>query len=326
MPLNTQQLATVSLVRNEADIIEAFVRHHLGLVGRMLVILHRPNVPNLIADNTEQILNELVAEGLPLEVRIFEENNYAQRKVITNAVQDIAKRPDIKWVFPLDADEFLMPLGGRTLLEALAEFDDSMAQQMAWQTYVPTALDDQGVVNPACRIQRRRVREPERTNKVIVPANLAANPKSRISQGSHRFKMGKISLNVECDSIALAHIPIRSIRQIRTKVFNGWLQDLSTPNKTDGPNLHWGKLYERLSCGEEITGSILEDLALDYRSSPLPDPDRSLILDPIPATESELRYEIKPINPWAVLAANAEAMAKSVGERNRSGIFSWRAQ
>lgn len=62
MALNAKQLATVSLVRNEADIIEAFVRHHIRWVGRMLIILHRPDVQKLIADNTEQILQELASK------------------------------------------------------------------------------------------------------------------------------------------------------------------------------------------------------------------------------------------------------------------------
>jgi hypothetical protein len=62
LALSAKQLATVSLVRNEADIIEACARHHIRWVGRMSIILHHPVVPKLIADNTEQILQELVSK------------------------------------------------------------------------------------------------------------------------------------------------------------------------------------------------------------------------------------------------------------------------
>lgn len=62
MALSARELATVSLVCNEADIIEAFVRHHIRWVGRMLIVLHRPDVPKLIVNNTEQILQELVCK------------------------------------------------------------------------------------------------------------------------------------------------------------------------------------------------------------------------------------------------------------------------
>ena len=62
MALSAKQLATVALVRNEADIIEAFVHRHIRWVDRMIIILHRPEVLRLIANNTEHILQEFVSK------------------------------------------------------------------------------------------------------------------------------------------------------------------------------------------------------------------------------------------------------------------------
>ena len=54
------KIASISMVKNEADIIESFVRHTLRFVDVMYIIDH------LSTDNTWIILNNLQAEGLPL--------------------------------------------------------------------------------------------------------------------------------------------------------------------------------------------------------------------------------------------------------------------
>ncbi|MFT7618404.1 MAG: hypothetical protein ACI97A_002047 [Planctomycetota bacterium] len=319
-------LTTVSMVRNEADIVEAFIRHHLCLVDRMVIILHRPDVPNLLSDNTEEILEELRAEGLPIELTVFEEARYAQRELVTNAVREAAKKQGEGWVLPLDADEFVVSPANIDLKDVLRSFDSSKAQQMPWRTYVPTENDDSLEANPACRIQHRRVRETVRTNKIIVPAKLAAHDRSKVSQGSHRFKISKDALNVECDELSLAHIPIRTVQQIRTKVFHGWLNDLVHRYTTDDRvGVHWQRLYKELSVSDSVTVAKLRDLALDYVSPGAPDEDRSLIHDPIATIDKKLRYERRPIDPWAMLASDAESMAKSLGIKKRNSFLPWRS-
>jgi hypothetical protein len=56
------RLGAAAIVRNEADIIEAFVRHNLTLVDRLAIIDHGS------FDGTESVLAALVKDGLPLTV------------------------------------------------------------------------------------------------------------------------------------------------------------------------------------------------------------------------------------------------------------------
>ena len=56
------RLVAVSIVKNEADIIEAFVRHTHAWVDHHLVFDHDST------DGTREILQALRAEGLPLEL------------------------------------------------------------------------------------------------------------------------------------------------------------------------------------------------------------------------------------------------------------------
>jgi len=56
------RLIGVAMVRNEADIVEAFVRHNLTVLDAMVVVDHGS------LDGTEEILALLQREGLPLRV------------------------------------------------------------------------------------------------------------------------------------------------------------------------------------------------------------------------------------------------------------------
>ena len=56
------RLIGVAMVRNEADIIEAFVRHNLTILDALVVVDHAS------LDGTSEILTLLQREGLPLRV------------------------------------------------------------------------------------------------------------------------------------------------------------------------------------------------------------------------------------------------------------------
>ena len=95
------------MVRDEADLIESFVRYHCEMVDHMLVVDH------LSSDATPQILDALVAEGLPL-TRVRENRaDMAQAEVTSHWMRRTARDQDADWVLPLDADEFLAAEGDK---------------------------------------------------------------------------------------------------------------------------------------------------------------------------------------------------------------------
>ena len=57
------KLHAVTMIRDEADVIEAFVRHTLCYVDELHVVLHQS------LDSTETILDALKQEGLNIRVR-----------------------------------------------------------------------------------------------------------------------------------------------------------------------------------------------------------------------------------------------------------------
>ena len=56
------RLAGIAIVRNECDIVEAFVRHNATALDRLYVI------DNDSSDATPEILRRLAASGLPLKL------------------------------------------------------------------------------------------------------------------------------------------------------------------------------------------------------------------------------------------------------------------
>ncbi|MCI6101295.1 MAG: glycosyltransferase family 2 protein [Selenomonas sp.] len=62
-----RKIVAISMVKNEMDIIESFVRHTLGFADLLIIADHKST------DRTREILEALRTEGLPLLVGDVEE-------------------------------------------------------------------------------------------------------------------------------------------------------------------------------------------------------------------------------------------------------------
>lgn len=106
----------ISVVKNEADIIEAFVRYNLRYLDRMIVMDNRSS------DNTRKILTSLVEEGLALLVIDDPVIAYAQSQKMTALFWSVVDIFHPDYIVPIDADELLVVPGGidfRTCLDRI---------------------------------------------------------------------------------------------------------------------------------------------------------------------------------------------------------------
>src|ERR1700676_1778704 len=106
------KLFGAAMLRNEADVVESFVRHNLALLDGLLVVDHGSS------DGTSEILDALVAEGLPLEVYRDASVGYLQSEIMTRAARHAFARHGADFVFAIDGDEFLK-VPRRELLETV---------------------------------------------------------------------------------------------------------------------------------------------------------------------------------------------------------------
>jgi len=296
-PAHRLRLVSISMVGNEADIVEAFVRDNLQYVDHMLIAEHNT------LDGTREILRALVEEGLPLTVRRIESLAFAQAAVTNALLADAVARFDPDWVIPLDADEFLDAESRDALESELAALRDSHAV-LRWIQHAPTAADDPSEPHAARRLVHRYAYPPPAPAqnpyvwKLALRSRLLRPYLDRydLEKGSHRivFK-GCREPSAQPVTLlpraALRHYPVRSFEQLSLKAGIGLMQlRLAGGNESGGthvPRLHRQVLAGRQDVSE-MQRSVREYLDTG-RFGPDDLADAAMIVDAKQRT-STLRY------------------------------------
>src|SRR5260221_12837562 len=97
------KIVGISMIRNDADIVESFVRHTLRVLDHLFVIVHSPE------DGTGEILKALHEEGLPMTLVFDSEPAFLQGERLTWLAREACAAFQPDFIFPLDADEFIVP-------------------------------------------------------------------------------------------------------------------------------------------------------------------------------------------------------------------------
>jgi len=245
------KIAVVSMVKNEADIIESFVRHALTFADVLLVADHQST------DGTRDILQALEAEGLPIRIELLAMVEQAQSEVVTALMRRAVSEEAADLVLPLDADEFLLPdaeaADVHLVLQALPL---DRVYSLAWVRYAldaPTQAADAFLLRRPCH----REAQVEPLRKVLVGREAARQTQLRISQGSHVAVIagaaGPLALEAEpVVGVHLAHFPWRSEAQAASKAACGWLANVAKYSRyTDIAN-HWRRDFTALLSGESL--------------------------------------------------------------------------
>jgi len=80
------KIVGISMIRNDADIVEPFVRHALRVLDHLFVIVHCPQ------DGSSEILSALHAEGLPMTLVFDGEPAFLQGERLTCLRERCARR------------------------------------------------------------------------------------------------------------------------------------------------------------------------------------------------------------------------------------------
>jgi hypothetical protein len=214
----------VAMVRNEADIIEAFVRHNLTILDGLLVVDHGSG------DATPRILAALLAERVPLVVMRSDTVGYLQAEIVTTAVRDAFARGRADAVFPLDADEFLR-IGPRAELEAaLATLPAGHYGRVAWPTFVPPLdagpADTLALLRAARRCDTLLPPAQRALSKVVLTGHFARDASATLMMGNHDVILGRDTrrsppmphVDLPPRLAEVCHVPVRSRRQFVTKI------------------------------------------------------------------------------------------------------------
>lgn len=301
------KIITVSMIKNEQDIVETFVRYHARIVDEMILL------DNGSVDGTPDILSLLQQEGLPVRLHFDPCPVYLQAQSVTTMVNEAFLERGASLVLPLDVDEFLdsgLASDIRRELETLPEKDVST---MEWVTYVPTPHDDPLEPDPLARIVHRRAVQHNHDVKVAIPAAVwAHHPGATVTQGSHSvatLEGGLLPGKAAGDRLRLAHFPLRSPRQMRAKYLVGWLANLARPDRV---LFDWLPLYHLSKSGtpslEELCTAALTYNILDKSVEP------GLVRDPLSSgPQGWLRHTPATIyEPMSLVLSLAEELADLV--------------
>ena len=256
------KLVGIGTVKNEADVIESFVRHNLSLLD-LLVLVDDGSV-----DGTKEILFALEAEGLNLITLDWDGSaGYEQSLKLSELLLVLTSRGEFDWVFPLDADEAIDCASRATLERALQQVGKGQIGAIPWRTFIPTTGDDWSQLNPFLRIVNRREQESPQYYKIAVPVNQMRLEPIVIATGSHKAQRAvtfKPLLMAGLEGVTLAHFPVRTPEQLVRKVIAGWLATIAEGPGRPSRCFHWRDMYAQFIQKGVPNCDELERLAQCY--------------------------------------------------------------
>lgn len=227
------------MVKNEADIIELFVRHNLNYIDTMFI------ADNLSDDGTLEILYSLVEEGLPIIVLTDPELAFMQSKKTTVAYQFIRTKYDFDVMFFLDADEFI-----KFDKDSYPLDKESLYIDRYHYLYAP-AVDPSSTDSNWAESMVYRAASLQSPKCSVTSIKSGDAKKIRIAEGNHHVFHGEERITTYDEAFLgkIYHFPIRSTEQFIRKNILGWiglmLQDANAQDSS-GRNVvgsHWRDSY-----------------------------------------------------------------------------------
>lgn len=237
--------AAISMVRNEADIIEAFVRHTLTFADHLFIYDHNST------DNTPKILDCLIAEGLSVSLVPLTNTIGYEQAEITTMLMKTAFEHGYSLVIPLDADEFLMPDNESDELRTLlSQLPTNNFYYLKWVDYrlsddsFPFQLPSKCLCSSAAKA----------SYKIIVGNIFYKETNCTIIQGNHNLhnEDGTILNGLLLSGIHIAHFQIRSTEHLYNKTLVGWLSNVCKFTRHTIFANHWGHAFYHVAQGGNL--------------------------------------------------------------------------
>lgn len=303
----------IAMVKNEADIVEAFCRHTVRFFDLMVVI------DNGSVDRTREILVELEREGLPVVVADEPDFAYRQSQRMTRAFRNVchALRPD--FVMLLDADEFLRADSPEVFRQALSTIPAGACGLVPWVSYVcpPSAPEH---ANPLRYMTRRLGAEARAFDKVVVSVPGDRFGTLTITQGNHVVvaSEGEVG-HVPLRGVALGHFPVRSPGQLAAKVIVGHMAYVAHRPGDERLGYQWHSAYHRLMRTGPPSWAEVSETSLDYLGQRHEGGyAEATVEDPVPV-DFKLRHGAGGDDPLVVVARSWEAQLRQAQSGDAAG-------
>ncbi len=255
------------MVRNEADILEVNVLHHLALgLDRILI------VDNGSSDETPRILRRVAADR---RIRFRrDEGSYRQSEIITELAHE-AYLDGADWVLPIDADEFWITADGSPLDEVLAA-TEAAALQVELTTFVQRREQENAETSALLHMTRRppaAIGPIERIRELVASRQIgyveSVYPPKWVSRASLALDIGMGNHEVKglagpwraSERIQCLHAPLRARSVLLAKMVDHGQRalELGEDDHLWWQAHRWRRVHENGSVDEEWSANSYRD-------------------------------------------------------------------
>ncbi len=250
-----EPIVVISMVKNEIGIIKDFSKHILSLFDYWICVDHCSE------DGTFEFLSELSSQTNKLNLIRYVSEGYYQSEIMTYIANNHELCRNAKWVFFLDADEFLPFKNKKQFEDELNKYTSNSVIRMFWKNLVPKDYEHDGAL-------QREVYIPTTCgdhSKIAFQPKLLPVEQFAIAQGNHEILHGKSKSPLQSVTVfALYHLPVRTFAQQELKLQQGIAAYNAMPQNSDKIlGLHWRKIDELIKA-HGVTDEMANYIAFSY--------------------------------------------------------------
>ena len=259
-----KKIFVVGQVKNESDIIESYCRYNLLFSDGMLLY------DNNSCDNTRDIIQKLIKEGLPIYFaddiwHFYKTMPYMRDKLTWRAIDKYGAT----YVINLDADEFLYHVDGINPRETLEALDEQVEYHVPWRTFIYENEPEIGKGFMPNNFVKHRDPKLEHFGKTIICKTLIKERKAKIAPGAHMLiypdEFRKKTAVKKPEKLVCAHFPLRSKAQLLYKAIPGWITLARLPFPLrGGRDVQYLQMWEDIKTKGEVARELIAHHCVGY--------------------------------------------------------------
>ncbi len=274
-PVDSRKIAGFTSVCNEDDILEQFIRHNIRFVDTLHVLLDWKSV-----DNSRLIIQALISEGLPIQI-------HEASPVFKEDVRSVFVRDQLYWSYVfLDDDEFIFGIEPENFKACIRSIEEPLQIWLPWRTYLPNPNWEPLSHNPIS-LNIARSSEANQFYKCIYVRAGRQTP-HLVGPGAHNM--------LDCPEMRsitgalLAHLPVRSFRQLILKSFSAQINLNHLIMYTTAKNYaeHWRSDFKMLVTERSFSFERLNEYAYFYGQTAHSSERLSISEFPLPLTQTRV--------------------------------------